>query len=217
MRMLKVSVLPLLAVFLCGACLLTNTGCSLLHWGGENAARTPGVHVYRATILGTEEAEFTANGGASAQKIQWTKDPNTGEFQLNIDDIKFSADVSGVLAMLPAILALIPDIQEVQVHYVKAAGEALASVTDSVMSGLVGMTAAKVAVTSLGKPAIELPDGIDPATAITQIKAAYDALVKIKALKEPPAVDLQPVISTLQNIVSKTSTTQPATPAKVTP
>ena len=164
------------AALLLGLLCLSLPGCSLLHFGGEMAAKAPGVH-YESGGLFPAKLAITSDAKADIQNvdIDGPIDPNGNPVWHTKIAGTFGQDVTTPMKELTGIIKAIPDIQRVQVEYIHE----VRLLGRDVAKSLAGMVSPVSAISGVFETAFENSDGGIPtriANFLAEAKALQAAL-----------------------------------------
>lgn len=159
--------------------LIACSGCSAQWWAGENAGRTPGVHLFGPTLFTPAELSVTSDLKAKIKKLEYTGASQSQPSTFTLVG-EFGQDVSAVLKEQPAVLAQVAVVQHEQVLYVEATWKGIVGALHEIMPALSAMTAAKAVMTDVGQ-ALLVPQGVTAEQALDALRKAQGILAQLQA------------------------------------
>lgn len=124
--------LPLLTLL----AILLLPGCSLLRWGGDMAAKAPGVHVESGGLF-PARLDVTSDCNAVVDRLEYQsppgKDGTPGPW-LVLEGGRFGQDATTPLKEIPAVLERLPEIQRTQAEYAQVWADCTENVLVSAIS-----------------------------------------------------------------------------------
>lgn len=138
--------------------LLATCGCSAQYWGGEDAGRTPGVHVLAPSLFSRGEVSFTGEGGGKVRRLMYRGSSETQPAMLEAEGVEFSQSTANVLALQTAKLEAIAAVQRTQVEYLNQMLTGIRGIVAEIVPVLKLLAAARIQSTSEGVT-LTLPGG----------------------------------------------------------
>lgn len=119
--------------YLVSLTLVLFSGCSAMYWGGENAGRTPGVHIKTPGLFSRGELSVSSDCNAEVGKLSYSGSTETQPASVAMENAKFGQAVSPVLREIPPVIDATTRLQYTQVQYIESVGKTLVGLAHEFM------------------------------------------------------------------------------------